>query len=133
MTSQASESNFTVAIRIKNTPSQQKNIFKVTSSNQLVMNSQHGSIRERRFAFPHIYPSISNTLLFQQLIKEKLALLRQNYNLMIMAYGVTGSGKTYTVFGNQQGRVPGVGILAFEQVMAMPKYTFHFSYLQVYN
>jgi type IV secretory pathway ATPase VirB11/archaellum biosynthesis ATPase len=40
--------------------------------------------------------------------REAASTFLEGYNATIFAYGSTGSGKTYTMFGNDDGLVPSV-------------------------
>ena len=45
-------------------------------------------------------PEDDNYNVYQKAVKPHLENLKNGYNTSIMLYGVTGSGKTHTVFGN---------------------------------
>ncbi len=65
----------------------------------------------------------------------------QGYNAAIIAYGQTGTGKTYTMEGEQHGPERGIIPRAVEDVFAYiendtapgSKYLVRASYLQIYN
>ncbi len=65
----------------------------------------------------------------------------QGYNAAIIAYGQTGTGKTYTMEGAQHGPERGIIPRAVEDVFAYiendtapgSKYLVRASYLQIYN
>lgn len=40
-----------------------------------------------------------NVTIFTQDLKDHVSTVLEGYNCTILAYGITGSGKTYTVFG----------------------------------
>jgi len=81
-----------------------------------------------------------NETIFEDLVKHKLSLLKSNCNVSLMAYGATNSGKTYTIFGNQnklddKGKIQGTEGLAYlsskylMEELFCAKYKFYFSYL----
>lgn len=101
---------------------------------------------------------MSNSQIFDQTIKPILPNLLEGYNITSLAYGVTGSGKTYTMFGNGfetlgknipiDEQVKGVSLLTIEHLFHLLeaekqeltttqglKYEFYveISYLEVYN
>lgn len=100
--------NFTVSIRIKPTfpsnPHNQHISYKTINHHTLLLSNHltpYAQQKNRKFTYDTIFESESNNTIFQQIIKPKLNFLDKNYNLTIFTYGVTGSGKTYTVFGDQ--------------------------------
>lgn len=68
-------------------------------------------------------------------------MMLQGYNAAIIAYGQTGTGKTYTMEGAQHGPERGIIPRAVEDVFAYiendtapgSKYLVRASYLQIYN
>lgn len=58
-------------------------------------------------------------------------------NLTILTYGITGSGKTYTIFGNSEHKEEGIAMLCFKDIIKEyktdPNMQFSLSYLQIYN
>lgn len=63
----------------------------------------------------------------------------QGFNTSILLYGVTGSGKTHTVFGNlgyldsSQDTEQGLVYHCFKRVMKEPSTTVSISYIEIYN
>lgn len=56
--------------------------------------------RMKPYTFSGVYDVIDkNKLIFSQDLKDHVADVLEGYNCTILAYGITGSGKTYTVFG----------------------------------
>lgn len=56
---------------------------------------------EKRFNFDQIFDeSDNNSTVFNKALKAPIENLLQGYNSTIFAYGVTGAGKTFTMFGN---------------------------------
>ena len=118
--------------------------------------------REKTFVFDNIFTERhSNYDLFEASIKGIIDNVMKGYNSTALAYGVTGTGKTHTVFGNVNMLVDevykkenyvdnielinsayvekGVCVYAldylFEQIMASEtkSFTVKISYLEIYN
>ena len=54
---------------------------------------------------PYVFSNVYNQKetseqIFQESIAEQIKCILQGYNYTILAYGITGSGKTHTVFGS---------------------------------
>ena len=140
--SHAPINNFTVALRLRNHKHPSSTIHHLPSHQEIVIEphspENQFTSRAKKFNFHHVFEHSNNQQIYSQLIAPKLNILQSNYNLMIMAYGITGSGKTYTVFGNMLNSEcpePGISIICFQEVMenVLAGYNFQFSYLQVYN
>jgi hypothetical protein len=62
--------------------------------------------------------------------------LSQGYNTSIILYGVTGSGKTHTVFGdlgNNRSQDKGIIYYATQQLFRDSKINLYLSYIEIYN
>lgn len=67
----------------------------------------------------------------------------RGYNCTILAYGITGSGKTYTIFGpNKDKEDYGISFLIFEYLLKEKKrleeeegarVSYKFSFIEIYN
>lgn len=56
--------------------------------------------RMRPYTFSGVYDvNDKNVTIFNQDLKDHIGNVLEGYNCTILAYGITGSGKTYTVFG----------------------------------
>lgn len=67
------------------------------------MRSAYYGSKYKKFKMDHIFDDkTSNFQIFSQIVKDKLALLKNNCNISLMAYGATNSGKTYTIFGQTE-------------------------------
>ena len=56
--------------------------------------------RMKPYTYSGVYDSHDkNQTIFSQDLKEHINTVLDGYNCTILAYGITGSGKTYTVFG----------------------------------
>jgi kinesin family protein 18/19 len=53
------------------------------------------------------------------------------YNLTILAYGVTGSGKTHTIFGNVSDE--GLAVRCCRRIFQSEPTQVLFSYMEIYN
>ena len=61
----------------------------------------HLGVRDRQFAFHEVFDDRqSNQDIFSSIVKPLLAQLKQGYNTTCFAYGMTGAGKTHTMFGS---------------------------------
>ena len=57
--------------------------------------------KEKLFYFDDIFgDNFSNNDIFHLSISKLIEKFCQGFNSTIFAYGITGSGKTYTIFGN---------------------------------
>jgi len=75
-------------------------------------------------------------MIYDDSIKPILQEYIEGFNTTIMVYGVTGAGKTHTVFGamgNEESNE--LGILAYSMgfLLAQPNYRYRMSYLEIYN
>jgi hypothetical protein len=53
------------------------------------------------YSFSEVYgQKESNSEIFERSIKENVNGVIEGYNCTIFAYGITGSGKTFSVFGH---------------------------------
>ena len=61
----------------------------------------HKNKNNKVFVFDNIFTESSNNKdVFKESIKEMIDKVLQGYNSTALAYGVTGTGKTYTIFGD---------------------------------
>lgn len=71
-------------------------------------------------------------MLWEEGIKEGVDTLLEGRNLTLIAYGVTGSGKTHTIFGNEG--EDGLASLIFKKLVSEYKqWEFGFSFYEIYN
>lgn len=101
------------------------------------------------FSFDHIFDEgIETPNVFKKTMSEPISNLFQGYNSTILAYGMTGSGKTYTMFGDIYNisvidQEPGIIFLTIKdifwrmhwQLNQDPKIRFRLkiSFLEIYN
>ncbi|CAL8468827.1 g8368 [Coccomyxa elongata] len=95
-----------------------------------------------RFTFDRVYsPDSGQAEVYEHSAKRTVLSTLQGYNAAIIAYGQTGTGKTYTMEGEQHGPERGIIPRAVEDVFAYiendtapgSKYLVRASYLQIYN
>lgn len=96
-----------------------------------------------RFTFDHVYDQDSTqNEVYDQTAKPLVLSTLQGYNAAIIAYGQTGTGKTYTMEGELEGPLRGIIPRSVEDIFAAiendpepsaTKYLVRASYLQIYN
>lgn len=74
----------------------------------------------RDFSFSEVHGfNDCNTDIFQKSIKESVSGVIEGYNCTIFAYGITGSGKTFSVFGHPKiEKDRGICFLTYEYLLA---------------
>ncbi|KAH3679005.1 hypothetical protein WICPIJ_008746 [Wickerhamomyces pijperi] len=99
---------------------------------------QHNEIGE--FKFDHVFgPDSSNEQVYQDTVQNLIQQLMEGYNATVFAYGMTGSGKTYSMSGTKE--EPGVIPLSIKEIFtkisdsdpSQWKYDLKVSYLEIYN
>jgi hypothetical protein len=99
---------------------------------------QHNDVGE--FKFNHVFqPESSNAEVYDKVVKNLIESLMEGYNATVFAYGMTGSGKTYSMTGTK--REPGVIPLSIGEIFNkinnsdknIYKYDLKVSYLEIYN
>lgn len=74
-------------------------------------------IEEHLFTFDAVFDeNADNTRLYEDLIKPLVSSAFNKAKVNCFAYGQTGSGKTFTMMGDPQSNVPGLYLLAAEDV-----------------
>lgn len=101
-----SNHNFTVAARIKPVEPQEEHFKVVLNKNRkelhIETHKQLYNSKAKNFSLNSIFPEdTSNESIFDELVRDKLDILKKNCNISLMAYGATNSGKTYTIFGSK--------------------------------
>lgn len=73
------------------------------------------------YLFDSVSPgTVNNRQFFAQNVEAQLQQLLQGYNVCVLCYGFTGSGKTFTMFGSGSSEVnpqPGISYLAVENLI----------------
>ena len=61
----------------------------------------HTGARDRQFAFHEVYSDLyTNAMVFEKTLRPLLSQIKLGYNATCFAYGMTGAGKTHTMFGS---------------------------------
>lgn len=122
------------------------NIIKVEENTLYVVDSEYKSI-DRKYR-PHRFNGIfsermSNVEVYEKSVHTQVDKLLQGYNSTIFTYGITGSGKTYTVFGGcLREEEKGICYLAYEYLLLKKeemernsdcKVFLNFSFFEIYN
>ena len=98
----------------------------------------------RRFIFDNVFnESTKNETVFNESIKSMIDKVLLGYNSTALAYGVTGTGKTYTIFGDLSNNFKDEGIIfkacdyLFEKIALNNNndisYNIKVSYIEIYN
>lgn len=100
--------------------------------------TSNSKTRKLDFNFDYIFKDDSTqTDIFDKIGKPHVDKFVSGYNGCIMAYGVTGSGKTHTLFGTEEqpGMIPRCATYLFEVLQTLPStstYSVRFSMVEVY-
>ena len=103
------------------------------NSNQ-ISHPDHGN-----FTFDHVFgPQSDNHTIFNHIGTNLVDKLFEGFNSTLFAYGMTGSGKTYTMLGEgctEKGVVELCGAYLFDRAKddSDPKFNITVSYLEIYN
>lgn len=98
--------------------------------------------KETYFAFHGVFPETTRTAaVYTAVVAPLVGSVLQGFNATCFAYGMTGAGKTHTMFGDMylsQAREPGVVPLALNHLFAFARdkpgtCTVRVSYLEIYN
>ncbi|KAL3284672.1 hypothetical protein HHI36_018825 [Cryptolaemus montrouzieri] len=82
-------------------------ISKIPESSHSAKNIKEAAVMKRKYDFSKIFgPETKQSSLFNELVKPKLWKFMNGIDCSLMTYGVSGSGKTYTIVGT--GQEPGV-------------------------
>ena len=76
-------------------------IFIVNNKTLYVLDPKHNNPQEKKYYFNKIFTEQEkNKDVFEQAIKPTINNVINGYNSTTLAYGVTGTGKTHTIFGD---------------------------------
>jgi hypothetical protein len=99
--------------------------------------------KEKTYVFDEIFQEKQkNKEIFEKVVRNMVDNTLNGYNSTLLAYGVTGTGKTHTVFGDiykESNREKGVSTYSidylFSQISQIEDYAFNvkISYLEIYN
>ena len=115
-----------------------RSIF-VTTSDRPVIVTHDGHVRggdARNFKFDSVFPaSVGTRQVYDELFKPAVDAVLSGMNATLLAYGQTGTGKTYTMSGGESGQGAGgvTQIAATSLLSARPAGSIRISYLQIYR
>ena len=122
---------------------QNKHLVRVYDSDLIY---DHLGVRDRQFAFHEVFnDQWSNKEVFNATVKPLLAQLKQGFNATCFAYGMTGAGKTHTMFGQSKRarngvsrHEPGIANLAVSELFKNKdpdelRLTVTVNFLEIYN
>ena len=123
-----------------------KSILQVENNNTCYLqdpNDENGYGKNiKAFPFNHIFTEKDdNKLIFEKIIKKLVDNILLGFNSTALAYGVTGTGKTHTMFGDiyqNNNNEKGICIYAVEYLfnklnLEKQKFLIKISYLEIYN
>ena len=123
-----------------------KSILQVENNNTCYLqdpNDENGYGKNiKAFPFNHIFTEKDdNKLIFEKIIKKLVDNILLGFNSTALAYGVTGTGKTHTMFGDiyqNNNSEKGICIYAVEYLfnklnLEKQKFLIKISYLEIYN
>ncbi|AQZ15024.1 KIP2 (YPL155C) [Zygosaccharomyces parabailii] len=124
-----------VVIRLKPSGSREKDPWIITDPQTM----QHVDVGE--FKFDHVFrPGCSNVEVYGGTSKPMIDRVMEGFNATVFAYGMTGSGKTFTMMGTEEelGLIPLSVAYLFSRVMEESlqnddRYEIAVSYLEIYN
>ena len=67
--------------------------------------------REKAYKFSQIYSEQTTEQIFRQSVQEEVDNTLQGLNSCVFAFGATGAGKTYTMFGGSKNQQTEVGVI----------------------
>jgi kinesin family protein 18/19 len=71
--------------------------------------------KEQRYYFDRIFtPDVTTQEVYEKTCSHLIQSVKKGYNATVFAYGTTGSGKTYTMTGNNE--TPGIMYLILEDL-----------------
>ncbi|SCU82620.1 LADA_0C06832g1_1 [Lachancea dasiensis] len=123
-----------VSIRVKPPEVNSKSLWSVRGDHTI----SHEDLGE--FTFDNVFnPQADNSRVYEEIGKPLIDKLFQGFNAIIFAYGMTGSGKTFTMSGTADDA--GLILLSVEQVFALiaaesrehKSFAVKVSYLEIYN
>lgn len=144
------KTNFTVVIRIRPPLARELNgesgfvdILSVGPDHRTISVTESPDAPPHRFTFDHVYShETSQEVIYRTTAREAVLSTLDGYNNTILAYGQTGTGKTYTTEGwcesvEFRGILPRMVEEVFSFVANAQKsggfFTVRISYLQIYN
>ena len=127
----------------------EKNMIKVEKNFLIIEDVKNAKNKNNKtFIFDNIFnETATNDLVFNEAIKLMIDKIFIGYNSTVLAYGVTGTGKTYTIFGDLANNFKDEGIIfkacdyLFEKIELNKNlnnndninYQIKVSYIEIYN
>ena len=97
-------------------------------------------VRDRQYKFDEVFPdSVSNEKVYAGTLQPLIECVRTGFNVTCFAYGMTGAGKTHTMFGSNKGQSfsPGIANLAIDDLFVTgtdgSTSEISVSFLEIYN
>eukprot|EP00960_Hanusia_phi_P068517 766865-Hanusia_phi.AAC.1 len=160
--SDSAGSNFKVVVRVRpplprelNGDKRFQNIFRIAEETRITVSENLPALDDPRgeelssanfstytFTFDHVYSEDSNQAdVYNNTARDAVLSSLQGYNASIIAYGQTGTGKTYTMEGEHSPKLRGIIPRATEEIFDFienavsdrKKFLVRASYLQIYN
>ncbi|XP_065831108.1 kinesin-like protein KIF22 [Oscarella lobularis] len=125
-------SNVRVALRLK--PSATASLIDVHFDKVLLRNHVDPSFPATEFEFDRVFTGVSSQEDIFEYIKPSLSALLEGRNVSILAYGPTGSGKTYTMVGRRDDK--GLTSRCVDELFRLTadrRFEIGSSYLEIYN
>ncbi|KYR01628.1 kinesin family member 12 [Tieghemostelium lacteum] len=99
----------------------ESNCFNILSKNTVSIKSTKNTDSENRFSFNSVFPTTTTQFeLFNFVTYPLIQSFLNGHNILLLSYGVTNAGKTYTISGNDQD--PGIIPRALELIFkSIPK------------
>lgn len=106
--------------------------------NSSVAGRKEYDVVPKTYTFDSLFgPNVNNPKVYQSAVRPIVGSVLEGYHATVFAYGMTGSGKTHTMVGNQKD--PGIIPLSFEQIFKEvadnadhTDYSISISYLEIY-
>lgn len=136
---------FRVFVRIRplrSTETSPRGLTSLRSSGQELWIQDPKQSKDTYFAFHGVFPDSTRTAaVYGEVVAPLVTSVLQGFNATCFAYGMTGAGKTHTMFGDMylpQAREPGVVPLALNDLFAFAREKpgackVRISYLEIYN
>ena len=135
--------NFQYQNNNPNNLSKLNSIFVVNNKTLYVIDPKHNYSQEKKYCFTKIFTEKEkNVDVFELAIKPTINNIINGYNSTILAYGVTGTGKTHTIFGDLALTTGenGISLLACDYLFNKlnkeffgDDYQIKVSYIEIYN
>ncbi|CAD8174934.1 unnamed protein product [Paramecium octaurelia] len=125
---------FQVYLRVKPLlDNSQDTLIQDLDEKRIVITKQGRNNKE--FHFDRIFNNENNAQIFSEILQHNINYFLEGYNTTILAYGITGSGKTHTIFGNEKDEGLAFQCLNYlvEKTSANPNALLEVSFIEIYN